>query len=99
MKRPQQIIIDRRPELTKTLTQMCQNVSTLKRHYEPWQDRPIEVLAKTGAGIMFRHSVEFLEEQSQILHTTLNKDATTLQIDFNFYQLADQDGGNAPELK
>ena len=78
---------------------MCQNVSTLKRHYEPWQDRPIEVLARTGpARTGFSQSVEFLEEQSQILHTTVNKDSP-YQIDFNFYQLTDQDGGNAPELK
>ena len=91
----QQIIIDRRLEVTKTLTQMSQNVNTLKRHYESWQDRPIEVLARTGPSIAefeFYQTVEFLEEQCQILHTTLNADRTTAQIDFNFYEFNDQDG-------
>ena len=79
---------------------MSQNVNTLKRHYESWQDRPIEVLARTGpAGDPFRQTVEFLEEQCQILHTTINADATTAQIDFNFYEFNDKDGDGVLNLE
>ena len=81
---------------------MSQNVNTLKRHYEPWQDRPIEVLARIAPskeGFFFSQTVEFLEEQRQILHTTLNSDVTIAKIDFNFHEFNDKDGDGVLNLK
>ena len=81
---------------------MSQNVNTLKRHYEPWQDRPIEVLARTAPskkGFDFSQTVEFLEEQCQILHTILNSDATSAKIDFNFHEFNDKDGDGVLNLE
>ena len=78
---------------------MCQNVNTLKKHYEPWQDRPIEVLARTAPAYDFFQSVKFLEEQGLILHTSLNEDATKAQLDLNFHRFTDKDSERVPDLK
>ena len=79
---------------------MSQNVNTLKRHYESWQDRPVEVLTITASSkSKFYQTVEFLEEQGQILHTCLNTDAATAQIDLNFHKFNDKEGDHASDFK
>ena len=90
---PEQVVLDMRSEVMKSLVRRNESMRTLKNQYEVWEDRPkLEANEEVGSSGIWNQSVDDLRDQSLILHCCMAKDNS--KVDFIFHENSDVDGND-----